>query len=87
MLALDSRLPAVLKGDDKPKEFAEGLAFGQLCFDKTIHAAATRLSADALAADPARADYRQAQPRYNAARRLSPGPKCRFLDQSTCGPR
>ena len=67
MVELDARLPAILKGDDRPKDFAEGLAFGQICYDKTLHAAAARLWADALAADPQRADDRQAQPRYNAA--------------------
>ena len=67
MVALEARLPAVLKGDDKPKDFAEGLTFGQFCYDKALYAAAARLWTATLAADPERADDRQTQPRYNAA--------------------
>ena len=65
--ALADRLPAVLKGEDKPKDAAEGLAFAQMCYDQFHHTAAARLWAEALAADPRVADDRQTQPRYNAA--------------------
>jgi hypothetical protein len=57
----------VLAGDDRPKDAAEGLDFAQLCSDTDRPAAAARLWADALAADPKLADDRQAQHRYNAA--------------------
>jgi serine/threonine-protein kinase len=67
MVALDARLPAILKEDDKPKDAAEGLEFGQICYTKGLHASAARLWADALAADPKLAEDRQAPPRYDAA--------------------
>ncbi len=65
--AIARRLPAVLKGEDKPGDAAEGLAFAQLCYDSGRYAAAARLWADALAADAKLADDRQAAHRYNAA--------------------
>src|SRR5262249_24085929 len=46
---------------------AEGLDFAQLCYDTGRHAAAARLWAAALTADPRLADDRRAQHRYNAA--------------------
>src|SRR5262249_14464803 len=67
LVALASRLPAVLKEADKPQDAAEGLAFAQLCYDKGLHAAAAGLWADALAADPKLGDDRKTQPRYSAA--------------------
>ncbi len=66
-LALASRLPAVLKGEDNPKDAAEGTAFAQLCYDQSRYAAAARLWDKALAADPKLAEDRQTQVRYNAA--------------------
>ncbi len=67
MIAVTGRLPAVLKGEDKPRDAAEVLAFVQLCHDQGRHAASARLLADALAADPKLGDDRQTQHRYNAA--------------------
>jgi hypothetical protein len=67
LLALDARLPAVLKGDDHPGDAAERLAFAQLCYDRKLLAAAARLYAEALKADPKLADDRQTQHAYNAA--------------------
>jgi len=66
-IALASRLSGVLKGDKKPKDAAEWLAFAQLCYDQSRYAAAARLWAEALAADPKLADDRETQPRYSAA--------------------
>ena len=66
-VALAARLPAVLKGDDAPKDTAEGLAFAQLCYDAGRYSAATRFHAEALKADPKLADDRQTSHRYNAA--------------------
>ena len=65
--AISQRLPAVLKGEDKPVDAAEGLAFAQLCYNSGRYTAAARLWADALAADAKLADDRQAVHRYNAA--------------------
>ena len=60
--ALAPRLPAVLSGDDRPKDAAEGIDLAGLCLDRDRPAAAARLFADALAADPARADARPDPP-------------------------
>jgi eukaryotic-like serine/threonine-protein kinase len=66
-LALSQRLPAVLRGEDKPKDGAECLAFAQLAYHDKKFATATRLWSDALQADPKLGDDRQARHRYNAA--------------------
>jgi len=66
-LALANRLPAVLKGVDKPKDAAEGLAFAQLCYDQSRYAASTQLWDKVLATNPKLAEDRQTQLRYNAA--------------------
>jgi len=67
-LAMAKRLPALLRGEDKPADNAERLAFAQLAYDQKQFAAATRLWAEALASDPKRGDDRQTQHRYNAGR-------------------
>jgi tetratricopeptide (TPR) repeat protein len=66
-VALAARLPAVLKGDDAPKDAAEGLAFAKLCYDTGRHSDATRLYSEALKADRNLAEDRQAHHRYAAA--------------------
>jgi tetratricopeptide (TPR) repeat protein len=67
MLALESRLPAVLAGKDRPAGAAERLQFADLCGATKRHAAAVSLYADAFAADPKLAHDLQAGHRYNAA--------------------
>ncbi len=67
MVALAERLPAIVAGDDRPKDVAEGLTVARMCFDTKRHAAAARLWAEALDSDPRLADDRMAQHRYNAA--------------------
>jgi tetratricopeptide (TPR) repeat protein len=67
MLALEARLPTVLQGRDKPANAAEGLQFAQLCRVRKRYAAAARLYAGALAADPKLAGDLRASHRYNAA--------------------
>jgi eukaryotic-like serine/threonine-protein kinase len=67
LVELDKRLPAVLKGDDRPKDNSDSLAFAQMCYDRGWHAAAARLWGDALKNDPKLGEDRQAQIRYNAA--------------------
>jgi tetratricopeptide (TPR) repeat protein len=66
-LALAARLGGVLKGNDKPTDAAEGIAFAQLCATRGLHAAAARLYAAAFAADARLAGDRKAGHRYNAA--------------------
>jgi serine/threonine-protein kinase len=67
MVALAGRLPAVLKGNDRPKDVAERLALGWMCYDTKRPAAAARFWAEALAAEPKLGDDRRALHRYNAA--------------------
>ena len=65
--ALALRLPAVLRGEDKPKDNAERLAFAQIAYDHKQFAGAARLWAEALDSDPKLGDDRRTQHRYNAA--------------------
>jgi eukaryotic-like serine/threonine-protein kinase len=67
MAGLAARLPALLKGEDCPKDLAERLILAQMCYDTKYHAAAARFWAEALAADTKLGDDRQAQIRYKAA--------------------
>jgi tetratricopeptide (TPR) repeat protein len=67
MAAMAPRLSAVLKGDDRPRDIAERLTFAQMAYDREHFAAAARLWAEALEADPARANHLGAAHRYNAA--------------------
>ena len=65
--ALAPRLPGVLRGKEKLKDAAERLEFASLCHTLKQFSTAARLFADALQADPKRAEDMQAQNRYNAA--------------------
>jgi serine/threonine-protein kinase len=67
LATLERKLPAVLKGEVKPKDMAEHLGLVAVCQAKKLHHAATGLYAAAFAADPRLADDRQAPHRYNAA--------------------
>ncbi len=67
LLKLDKRLPAVLKGDDRPRDTSETLTFGQMCYDRGWHAAAARLWADALMNDLDLGKDRRPQVGYKAA--------------------
>ena len=62
------RFPAMLRGEGKPADNAERLAFAKLAYDQKKFAAAARLLAEALASDPKLGDDRLTQPRYQAAR-------------------
>jgi eukaryotic-like serine/threonine-protein kinase len=67
MVALADRLPAVARGDDRPGDIADRLTLASMCYDTKRFAAAARLWADALEADPKLGQSRQPQHRYNAA--------------------
>jgi tetratricopeptide (TPR) repeat protein len=67
LLALNARLPAVLQGTDRPSGAAEYLEFVRFCQSAKRYAAAARLYADALAADPNLADDLKSGHRYDAA--------------------
>jgi tetratricopeptide (TPR) repeat protein len=61
--ALARKLPAILKGEASPADNAERLALAEVCYERSLYAAAARLWSEALAADPRLARYR-----YPAAR-------------------
>jgi tetratricopeptide (TPR) repeat protein len=65
---LAPRLPAVLRGEDRPAKASEWLELADLCGNRNLHAAAARMVTEAFKADPALADDREASHRYNAAR-------------------
>jgi tetratricopeptide (TPR) repeat protein len=67
-LALDGKLPAVLRGETSPANASEALALAQMCQHKRRHAAAARLYADAFAAEWKLFPVLQKQHRHNAAR-------------------
>jgi Flp pilus assembly protein TadD len=63
-----NRFPAVLRGDDKPKDNSERRGFAQMAYDRKHFVAASRLWAAALEADPKLVDDRQNPLRYESAR-------------------
>jgi tetratricopeptide (TPR) repeat protein len=65
--ALAGRLPALLKGDDRPKDNAERLAIAQHCYDTRHFAPAARFFSEAVAIEPRLVDDRRLQHLYNAA--------------------
>jgi tetratricopeptide (TPR) repeat protein len=64
---LSKRWPAVLKGDDRPRDSAERLAFAQMAYDRQYFATATRYWAEAFAADPKFGADRKAQHFFHAS--------------------
>jgi tetratricopeptide (TPR) repeat protein len=67
-LALDGRLPALLRGEARPADGAECLALVQLCQVKKLHAAAVRFAGEAFTRQPALAEELSAGHRSGAAR-------------------
>jgi tetratricopeptide (TPR) repeat protein len=66
LTSLALRLPAILRGDDRPADSAERLALAPIFYDTKRHAAAARLWAEAFEADPKLAEGLPAA-RYDAA--------------------
>jgi serine/threonine-protein kinase len=64
--ALAARLPAVLRGEEKPRDAAERLEFGLLCYNLKRFSTAARLITEAFRADPKLAQDMKVQNRYNA---------------------
>jgi tetratricopeptide (TPR) repeat protein len=64
---LDTRLPGVLRGTDKPANAAEQLDLARLCLFKKHYVVAARFSRDAFTAEPKRAEAVPEATRYNAA--------------------
>jgi eukaryotic-like serine/threonine-protein kinase len=67
LIALEDRLPAVLRGDEQPGDVAKTLEFAELCGIRGQLVAAARLYADALATSPQSAEDLHAEHRYRAA--------------------
>jgi tetratricopeptide (TPR) repeat protein/serine/threonine protein kinase len=67
MVALESRFPAVIRGDDKPKDGNEALEFGSLAYESQQFSSSARLYSDAFRADPKLADDMTLEHRYLAA--------------------
>jgi serine/threonine-protein kinase len=65
--ALAARLPAVLRGDDKPKDAAEGLELASLASHAGQFGLSARLYAESFRVDPELAGDMAAQYRYRAA--------------------
>jgi Flp pilus assembly protein TadD/serine/threonine protein kinase len=68
LVALEAKLPQLLKGEAQPANAAEQLTLAHMCQEhKKRYAAATRFYADAFAAEPKLADDLKGGHRYNAA--------------------
>jgi eukaryotic-like serine/threonine-protein kinase len=67
MAALAARLPAIVKGADRPKDANERVVLANMAFDSELYATAVGLWAEALDSQPDLGEDRQAQHRYNAA--------------------
>src|SRR5262249_43992387 len=65
---LADRLPGILKGTDRPRDNAEKLDFARMSLDTMRYAAAARLWAEALEADPGLGPDRKSWHLYRAAR-------------------
>jgi tetratricopeptide (TPR) repeat protein len=68
MVVLESRLPAVIRGGDKPLDAAEGIAFAELAYKTRQFGPSARLYAESFRAGPKLAEDMEAQNRYHAAR-------------------
>jgi len=66
-VVLSSRIPPLLRGDDRPKDALESLEFADLLMNRKRFAAAARFFAQGLDADPKLADALGKPNRYNAA--------------------
>jgi serine/threonine-protein kinase len=67
LVELDEKLPALLKGEVRPRDAAEQLEFANVCLLKRWYTASARFSSDAFTAKPALADDLYSSCRYNAA--------------------
>jgi serine/threonine-protein kinase len=67
MIALDARLPALLRGEDRPSGASESVEFARLCGFRQHFARSARLWADAFSAQPETADDIRVENRYAAA--------------------
>jgi hypothetical protein len=68
LIGLDARLPALLRGEDRPGDAAELAGFAELCHFKQLFATSARLWEEAFAARPALAEDQATGNRFDAAR-------------------
>jgi serine/threonine-protein kinase len=66
-VALERRLPAVLRGEDQPRNAAERMDFGNVAYGQKRYGVSARFWSEALQAEPKLADDMRAGHRYNAA--------------------
>jgi serine/threonine-protein kinase len=66
-VTLDARLPAILRGTEKPANAADQIEFARMCHLKKLYAAAALFYADAFAAEPKLAEDVPESVRYDAA--------------------
>jgi hypothetical protein len=66
-VALEARLPAILKGEDAAKDGGERIALAVVCYYKALHVDSARFYGEAFAADAALAEAGKTSHRYNAA--------------------
>ena len=67
LVALEGRLPAILRGKDRPANADEALALADLCYQKQLYGASARFWQEAFKTDPKLAEDLKAGNRYNAA--------------------
>src|SRR5262249_54959776 len=66
-LALSTWFPAMIWGEDRPRDNVERLTLAQMAFDRKLFAAAARHWSEAMASDPELGNDRQAGHLYRAA--------------------
>jgi serine/threonine protein kinase/tetratricopeptide (TPR) repeat protein len=67
LVALERRLPAVIRGDVKPNDAAEGIGFADLAYKSKQFGPSARLYSESFGADPKLAEDMEAGHRYAAA--------------------
>jgi tetratricopeptide (TPR) repeat protein len=67
LVALQPRLPALYRGDDKPKDAAEALDFARCAYYTQQFGLSARLYTESFRSEPRLAEDMKAQNRYNAA--------------------
>jgi serine/threonine-protein kinase len=65
-VALDPRLPAIVRGEQHPKDNVERLQFAERAHNASLYVAAARLWAEAFDNDPELAESRRIPHRFNA---------------------
>jgi tetratricopeptide (TPR) repeat protein len=67
LTALEARLPAVIRGADKPKDGAEGIILADMAYKAGRNGASARLYDEAFRSEPRLAEDTNSANRYNAA--------------------